>query len=223
MTDGLMARAADRSAPTDLGIVHSSALIRQGLGDLLRHPDVRVEGLFSSAAEVLARPLEAASILLYDISTAHQDGPAQISRLRDELPQVRILMINVPDDDQAIIECVRVGAAGCILQDASLDDLLSAIRSLVAGTPLTSARVITSLFTYVAGKHNQPDSAQPVPLTAREEQILALMADSLSNREIAQRLFLQPQTVKNYVHVIFQKLDVHDRLQFLRLIKPTRR
>lgn len=163
-----------------------------------------------------------AAILLYDIATAHHDGPAQVTRLHDELRLVRILMINVPDDDQAIIECVRAGVAGCILQDASLDDLLSALRNLVAGTPLTSARVVTSLFAYVAGKHSQPDSALPVELTAREEQILALMADTLSNREIAQRLFLQPQTVKNYVHVIFQKLDVHDRLQLLRLIKRTR-
>lgn len=223
MIDELMAGAGDGRAPTALGIVHSSALVRQGLADLLRHPDVCIDGLYAAATDVLARPPEAASILLYDIGTAHQDGPVQITQLHDELPQLRILMINVPDDNQAIIECVRVGAAGCILQDASLDDLLSAIRGLVAGTPLTSARVITSLFTYVAGKQSQPDSAPPVPLTAREEQILALMADSLSNREIAQRLFLQPQTVKNYVHVIFQKLDVHDRLQFLRLIKPTRR
>jgi DNA-binding NarL/FixJ family response regulator len=223
MTDELIARAGDGHAPIALGIVHGSALIRQGLGDLLRDPDVCVDGLYGGAADVLARPPEAASILLYDIGTAHQDGPTQISRLNDQLHQVRILMINVPDDDQAIIECVRVGAAGCILQDATLDDLLTAIRSLVAGTPLTSARVITSLFTYVAGKRTQPDSAPPVPLTAREEQILALMADSFSNREIAQQLFLQPQTVKNYVHIIFQKLDVHDRLQFLRLIKPSRR
>lgn len=223
MTGELMASAPAGHAPVALGIVHGSALVRQGLADLLRHPDVRVDGLYAAAPQVLARPPEATSILLYDIGTAQQDGPAQITRLHDELPQVRILMINVPDDDQAIIECVRVGAAGCILQDASLDDLLSAIRSLVAGTPLTSARVITSLFAYVAGKRSQPESAPPVPLTAREEQILALMADSFSNQEIAKQLFLQPQTVKNYVHIIFQKLDVHDRLQFLRLIKPSRR
>ncbi len=223
MTDELMAQAGDGRIPIVLGIVHGSALVRQGLAELLRHPDVCVDGLYAGAPDVLGRPPQGPSILLYDIGTAHHDGPAQITRLHDELRQVRILMINVPDDDQAIIECVRVGAAGCILQDASLDDLLAAIRSLVAGTPLTSARVITSLFTYVAGKQGRPDSAPPVRLTEREEQILALMADSLSNREIAQRLFLQPQTVKNYVHVIFQKLDVHDRLQFLRLIKPTRR
>jgi DNA-binding NarL/FixJ family response regulator len=214
--------AGTRPEAIPVGIVHRSALIREGLRNLLSHPDVRVDGLFSGAEEVLAQPPEVASILLYDIGTAHEDGPAQLTRIHGDLGQVRILMINVPDDDQAIIECVRVGAAGCILQDASLGDLLSAIQNLVAGTPLTSARVITSLFTYVAGKQSQADSAPPVALTAREEQILALMADSLSNREIAQRLFLQPQTVKNYVHVIFQKLDVHDRLQFLRLIKPTK-
>jgi DNA-binding NarL/FixJ family response regulator len=209
--------------PIALGIIHSSALVRQGLERLVHHPDVRVDGLYTGAADVLSRRAEAASILLYDIGTAHEDGPEQVTRLHNEVPHARILMINVPDDDQAIIECVRVGAAGCILQDASLDDLLSAVHNLVAGTPLTSARVITSLFTYVAGKQRHPDSAPPVPLTPREEQILALMADALSNREIAKRLFLQPQTVKNYAHVIFQKLDVHDRLQFLRLIKPTKR
>jgi DNA-binding NarL/FixJ family response regulator len=206
-----------------LGIVHSSALLREGLGNLLRHADVRVAGLFAGAAELRSKPPLAAAILLYDLATAHQDGPAEITRLHDEQRQVRIVMINVPDDDQAIIECVRAGAAGCILQDASLDDLLSAIRNLVAGTPVTSTRVVTSLFSYVAGKGSQPEIAPPVRLTAREEQILALMADTMSNREIARRLFLQPQTVKNYVHIIFQKLDVHDRLELLRLIKrPSR-
>jgi DNA-binding NarL/FixJ family response regulator len=222
VSDELMERAGRRRVPIVLSIVHSSALLREGLGDLLRHADVRIEGLFAGAAEVRSKPPLATAILLYDIGTAHQDGQLELTRLHDELRQVRILMINVPDDDQAIIECVRAGVAGCILQDASLDDLLSAVRSLAAGTPLTSARVVTSLFSYVAGRHGQPEMAPPVLLTPREEQILALMADTMSNREIAQRLFLQPQTVKNYVHVIFQKLDVHDRLQLLRLIKRPR-
>ncbi len=108
------------------------------------------------------------------------------------------------------------------LADISVPEQVYRRLGLTVGPIFARTRVITSLFTYVAGKHSQPDSAPPVPLTAREEQILALMADSLSNREIVAAAVFATPDGQELVHVIFQKLDVHDRLQFLRLIKPTR-
>jgi DNA-binding NarL/FixJ family response regulator len=161
--------------------------------------------------------------LLYDLASARQEGPAQIMPVHARLPQAKILMFNVVDDDQAIIECVRVGASGCVLQDASIEDLLTAIRSLAAGIPHTSARVITSLFSYVAGLQAGEERMQPVPLTKREEQILELLAEGLSNKDIAQRLQLQPQTVKNYVHLVLQKLDLRNRLDVIKLLRSGKR
>jgi two-component system response regulator DesR len=82
--------------------------------------------------------------------------------------------------------------------------------------------VITSLFSYVASLQAGEDRLPPTPLTKREEQILQLIAEGLSNKEIAQKLYLQPQTVKNYVHLILQKLDLRSRLDVIKFLRSGR-
>jgi DNA-binding NarL/FixJ family response regulator len=206
--------------PIAVGIVHASVLIREGTRDLLsRQSEVRVVGTFGAAREVMEQPFNDDHVLIYDLGTAQRWLRERRGRCHNRLPHAKILMFNVTDDDQAIIECVRVGASGCILQDATLEDLLTAIRSLARGTPHTSPRVITSLFSYVASLQRGDDRLPPQPLTRREEQILQLVAQGLSNKEIAQKLFLRPQTVKNYVHLILQKLDVRNRLELIRKLR----
>ncbi len=207
-------------APIAIGVVHASRLIRDELKDMLtRQPGLQVVGSFGNAKQVLEHPPDEELVLVYDLATAHQDGPAPVMDLHQRLPRAKMLMFNVVDDDQAIIECVRVGASGCILQDASLEELVAAIRSVARGTPPSSPRIITSLFSYVARLQTGEDRLPPLPLTKREEQILQLMAEGLSNKEIAQKLYLQPQTVKNYVHLILQKLDLRSRLDVFKFLR----
>ncbi len=212
------------SAQTPVAVVHGSPPLRQGLGELLeRQTDLHLLGLFGSAAEVLEHVHPDEHVLLYDLATAHKDGPARVMKVHESLPGAKILMFNVTDDDQAIIECVRAGASGCVLQDASLDELVGAVRSLAQGTPTASPRVLTSLFSYVASLRDEGHPPLATKLTEREEQILQLMAEGLSNQEIARKLFLQPQTVKSYVHLILQKLDVRSRLEVIRSLRSGRR
>ena len=208
--------------PIAVALIHASPLIRQGMVDLLnRQPDVRLVGASNDAQAVLKQPPQGNCILLYDLETSHRDGPALMEQLR-RLPEVKILVFGVADDDQAIIECVRAGASGCILQTASLEDLLAAIRSLSQGTPPASPRVVTTLFSYVARLQAGDNSPPPTPLTRREEQILQLMAEGLDNKEIARRLYLQPQTVKNYVHLVLQKLNLRSRLEVIRSLRSSK-
>ena len=217
-------RGADVPDPILIAIVHSSRVMRDGVKDVLdQQPGIRVAATYGNAGEVLAGPLAQPHILLYDLASARQEGAAQVMPVHTRLPQAKILMFNVMDDDQAIIECVRVGAAGCVLEDASMEDLLTAIRSLAAGVPYTSTRVMTSLFSYVAGLQAGEERMKPVPLTKREEQILELLAGGMSNKEIARQLYLQPQTVKNYVHLVLQKLDLRNRLDVIKLFRSSRR
>ncbi len=203
--------------PMSVGVVHVGRLIRDGVTDLLGHEStVRVVGSFSSARDAQTVRADLDCVLLYDLATAHNDGAAELMALQHIRPRARILFFNVDDDDQAIIECVRAGASGCVLQDASLHDLIAAVRAVRDGRPPESSRVITSLFSYVASLRTGEDSVPPERLTPREQEILALMAEGLSNKEIAERLVLQPQTVKNYGHLIMQKLGVHSRLEVLK-------
>ncbi len=208
---------------TSVAIVHGSPPLRDGLGELLgRHRDMRVLRLFGSAGEVLEHLPEGEYVLLYDLATAHKDGAAKVMKLHESQPLAKILMFNVADDDQAIIECVRAGASGCVLQDASLEELVEAVRCLALGKPTASPRVLTSLFSYVASLRDAGHPPLAPKLTEREEQILELIAEGLSNQEIAKKLFLQPQTVKNYVHLILQKLDVRSRLEVIRSLRSGR-
>lgn len=206
-----------------VAIVHQSRLIREGLCDLLSRQDgLTVRAAYAGVADVAARPVTEDHVLLVDLATARASGAAAVMALRAGVPAARMLMFDVADDDQAVIECVRAGASGCVLQDASVPELLAAVASVWSGSTPHSPRVITSLFSYVARLERDGDRAEPVPLTPREEQILALMAEGLSNKEIASRLVLQPQTVKNYAHLVMQKLDLHSRLDVIRALRGRR-
>ncbi len=202
---------------TTVSVVHASPPLREGLGELLRrHTDLRMLGLYASADEALEHATDVDHVLVYDLTTAQKDGPAQVMKVHRSLPRAKILMFNVTDDDQAIIECVRTGASGCVLQDASMDELVGAIRGVARGGQIASPRVLTSLFGYVASLRDEDHPTLVSQLSRREEQILQLMAEGLSNRQIAEKMFLQPQTVRNYAHILFQKLDVHSRLDVIR-------
>lgn len=207
-----------------VGIIHGSQLVRDGIGDLLnKQSGVRVAGVFANAREALDHPLQGEHVLLYDLATSHQDGQALVHELRERIPEAKVLVFGVTDDVQAILECVRAGASGCILDDVSLDDLLTAIHSVSRGVPSSSPKVVTALFSYVANLQTADGERPPAtPLTVREEQILQLMAEGLDNKAIAQQLYLQPQTVKNYVHQVLQKLNLRNRLEVIRTVRSTK-
>ncbi len=202
-----------------VGVVHASRLIGEGLRDLLaRDGTLSLAAVFSDLAAAARAPIAGPHVLLADLSSVRAAGMGGIKALSASAPAARILVFDVEDNDAAIIECVRAGTAGCVLRDASLPELVAAIASVVDGTAPASPRILTSLFRFVAeqGLHGDASLAQ---LTPREEEILQLLAEGLSNKEIAGRLFLQPQTVKNYVHLVLQKLDVHSRLDVIRLLR----
>ncbi len=202
-----------------IGIVHSSPLLRESLQQVLtQQREVGRVSAFGSAQEVVEHPIAESHVLLYEWRTAKQDGTTSLTDLHDRVPQAKILMFNVANTDQAVIECVVAGAAGCILEEASLDELLDGIQQVCGGRPALSPRCIRSLFSYVMNHHLGDGHTAHASLTRREEEILRLVAAGLSNKEIAQRLYLQPQTVKNYVHQILQKLGLHRRREVMQVV-----
>lgn len=190
-----------------VAIVHGSPPIRAGLAELLgRRPDVRVAGTYPSLA-AMREAGAGAGVVLCELAAARADaGGAGAARL---------LVFDVADEDRTIIDCVQVGASGCVLRDAGLDELVAGIHSVSAGVTPCSARVVTSLFRYVAGRRDESHPVLAPSLTGREEQVLRLVAAGLTNHRIAERLGLRPQTVKNHVRRVFEKLDVHSRLELI--------
>jgi DNA-binding NarL/FixJ family response regulator len=192
-----------------VAVVHGSPPIREGLAELLgRRDDVRVVGTHAGLAALTAEGVDQAQVVLCDLEAARAGGAAVGE-------PARLLVFNVADEDRSIIDCVRLGASGCVLQDADLDELAAAIASVAQGRAPSSARIFTSLFRYVAGLRDEGHPVLAPSLTEREEEVLRLVAEGLGNREIAARLGLRLQTVKNHVHRVFEKLDVHSRNELL--------
>jgi two-component system, NarL family, response regulator DevR len=209
--------------PIAVAVVNSNPVMRQSFGNLLsQQPELHLAGLYAGIAELVERAPADELILIYDLETAHREGAPVVMTLQARLPRAKILMMNVSDNDEAIIEATRAGAAGCVLEDVSFEDLMIAIRSLADGSLPASPRVITSLYNYIASHQREDERIPGAELTPREQQILELIAQGLSNKEIAGQLLLRPQTVKNYVRMVFEKLGVHSRLDVMRLLKADR-
>jgi DNA-binding NarL/FixJ family response regulator len=122
----------------------------------------------------------------------------------------------MPDLNQEIMACIEAGAAGYVLKEATIDYLVETIRAVYQGESFCSPRLAASLFSRIAElvSERRPAIAPgAIKLTAREVEIIKEIAEGLSNQEIAQRLSIQPQTVKNHIHNILDKLQLHNRLE----------
>ena len=180
-------------------IVDDHPIVREGLrGMLAAEPDIEVAGEAASGDEAVAAvPRIAPDVVLMDLRMPSGDGVGAIERL----PGHRILVLTTFQDDPGIVRAIEAGAAGCLLKDASRADLAAAVRDVAAGrrvlSPEMSARLAAT-------------GERPV-LSARESEVLALVAEGLTNAQIGERLYIGQATVKTHLLRIFTKLGVSDR------------
>jgi DNA-binding NarL/FixJ family response regulator len=199
-------------------LVDDQALFREGLHTLLSvHPDLEVVGEAGNGEEALR--LAAATrpdVVLMDVQMPVLDGVAATRRLRAALPACRVILLTTFDDDEYVFEGLRAGAVGYLLKDAPSARLVDAIRAAARGEsflqPSIAAKVVAE-YTRLAGSAPPASSSLAEPLTERELEILRLLAEGASNKEIAAKLFLAEGTVKNHVTNILGKLGVTGRLQ----------
>ncbi|MEA3397062.1 MAG: response regulator transcription factor [Chloroflexota bacterium] len=194
-------------------------LMREGLRVLLDlTPDIRVVGEAGDGVEAVeqARQLSP-DVVLMDVRMPRLDGVAATRRLHDACPEVKVIILTTFDDDEYVFEGLRAGAVGYLLKDAPSEQLVEAIRAAACGEafiqPSVTRKVVAEFARLTERKHHR--RAQPLvkPLSAREMEVLALVAEGLSNREIGERLFITAGTVKNHVSNILSKLSVRDRTQ----------
>ncbi|MFF0523752.1 response regulator [Actinomadura nitritigenes] len=192
-------------------IVDDHPIVREGLrGMLAAEPGLEVAAEAASGDEAVAlAPRVRPDVILMDLRMPGGDGVSAIERLG---PGHRVLVLTTFEDDADIVRAVRSGAAGYLLKDASRTDLAAAIRDVAAGRTVLSPSVSARLDAARASEEREAGTASaPAVLSAREAEVLALVARGLTNAEIGARLFIGQATVKTHLLRVFTKLDVSDR------------
>jgi DNA-binding NarL/FixJ family response regulator len=201
-------------------IVDDHALVRRGMGHVVRESFGDAEIVEAgSAGEALAAMATAVDVALVDVRMPDSDGLELLHDMKVRWPDVPVIMLTSFDHAHYVRRALAEGAAGYMLKDATPDDLEQAIRVAISGGGnVLSPRVIQNLFESMdgsaGGDNGDGQSHRPAgSLTQRETDILALLAEGKSNRDISRSLFLSEKTVKAHLAAIFRKLGVTNRTQ----------
>ncbi|MGP3974491.1 response regulator [Streptomyces sp. 8N114] len=220
-SDSLGGVPARPAAPVRVFLLDDHEVVRRGLRDLLDgEPDLEVVGEASDAEEALTRvPAVRPDVAVLDVrlGSAEQDGDhsgIEVCReLRARMPELVCLILTSFDDDEALMDAVMAGAAGYVLKQIKGADLVSAIRTVADGTPLLDPGASGRVMARVRARENRAGPPELARLTPREREVLALIGEGLTNRQIGERLFLAEKTVKNRISAILGKLGVGRRVQ----------
>lgn len=198
------------ASPIRIILIDDHAVVREGVRAVLEtHEDLRVVGEFGSGSEALVSAAALApDVALVDLKMPGLSAPQTITALRERVPGIRILVFTSFGEDALIRATLDAGAIGYLLKDALQHDLVAAIRSVAAGETFLAPAAQRQLMELL----RKPQAARDA-LTARETDVLKLIAEGLSNKQIGKRLNLTEGTVKGYVSQILAKLRLEDRTQ----------
>ncbi|MER7490218.1 response regulator transcription factor [Streptomyces sp. NPDC126497] len=199
-------------------IADDQQMVRQGFTVLLNtQPDIEVVGQAVNGVDAVAQVAELApDVVLMDIRMPELGGIEATALITGATPHIRVLVLTTFDLDEYVYEALRAGASGFLLKDASADQLAEAVRVVAAGDALLAPGVTRRLiaeFSRLDARPRSPLKQRVGDLTGRETEVLALIAQGLSNAEIAARLVVAEQTVKTHVGRILVKLGLRDRTQ----------
>jgi len=198
-----------------LMIVDDYPLFRECLASVLTERErFRVLDVVESRQDALHKIKEhQPDVVLVDQNLPNQMALELTRRITRHYSHVRVLILGLTETEEEILTYVEAGASGYVLKEASIDDLQVAIDLVVRGETVCSPRVVHSMFSRLAELARQSEEIESLALTPREMEILQLVAEGLSNKQIADRLFLSLHTVKRHVHNILEKLQVQHRLE----------
>jgi DNA-binding NarL/FixJ family response regulator len=216
------ARPDSDRGPVRVLLADDQRLVRESLGTLLDLLDgIELLATASDGEEAIAlcdehRP----EVVLMDLRMPRLDGIGAIGRLRERHPDVRVIALTTFADDESVLGALRAGARGYLTKDAGAQDIRSAILTVAAGDaaldPAVQRHVVAALAGGSAAQEEpSADPAYELPdeLTPREAEVLTLIAQGLTNAEIAERLVVSPTTIKSHINHLFAKAGLRDRAQ----------
>jgi DNA-binding NarL/FixJ family response regulator len=196
-------------------ICDDQAIVRDGLELLLKlEKDIDVVGLAQDGAEAVDLVAKTSpDLVLMDIKMPGMNGVDATRKICTLYPNTKVLVLTTFDNDEWVFDAIRAGASGYLMKDTPRGKVIEAVRGTVMGKSYVDPLVAGKLLDRVASKQEQPATVITARLTNREVEVLRLLAQGLSNAEIAEKLHLSEGTVRNHVSSIFSKLDVTDRTQ----------
>ena len=208
-------------------LLAENRLLREALIRLLsKRNEFRIVGASSHSRSVQQEIISARpQIVLMDSSGSAEPKAALISSLRAAIRNLRFVMVDMEPDEEVLLKSIRAGAVGYILKDASAMEVAAAIREVAAGNAVCPAPLCMALFRYIFQHSPVPSDLSlvaDVGLSGRERQMLEMLSLRLTNKEIAQRLGLSEQTVKNHVHHILRKTGASNRLAVIEFCQNQR-
>jgi DNA-binding NarL/FixJ family response regulator len=184
--------------------------------------DIKVVGIARNGEQAIeAVGNSSPDIVLMDVRMPVMDGVEATRRIHDKSPDVRILVLTTFDEDKYVMDAIRYGALGYLLKDIPPSELIAALRAVNEGVSLVSPALLAKIFGNSAPSDaTEIDRNEPYHerLSNREMEILELVSDGYENRQIAEKLYIAEQTVRNYVSGIYAKIGVHSRLQAIKTI-----
>ena len=206
-------------------LVDDHALVRAAVRQAITAPDVEMVAEAATAEEALVLAAEVRpDVLLVDIDLPGMDGVALVRELAPRLPETRIVMLTVSSTDRHLLDAMRYGARGYLTKDLSPEALLRAVRSAWDGELAMSRRMAARLIDRL-GETSRRATGEAHPalgsLTAREAEVLRLLSDGLTDREIGEALTVSPRTVSTHVGGILHKLGVRNRSEAARRFRES--
>jgi DNA-binding NarL/FixJ family response regulator len=199
-------------------LIEDNRLLREGLTAMLKkQPDIEIVAAFGNGEDIVQKAREwKPQVILVDLGLRSQNSLRVVELVRQDSPEVKLIVMDLIPVQADIVEFVKAGVSGFLLKDATFEDFLKTIRSVAAGAKVLPPSLTGSLFSQIieqAVGEGKVKLIEAVRMTKREREVVELIAEGLSNKEIAQRLSVATYTVKSHVHNILEKLALHTRLQ----------
>lgn len=205
-------------APISLVLIDDNRLLREGLATMIHtQPGFRVLAASADVDEALQRVREfKPDIVLLDFGLEDHDSLSLTAMVHDEVPTARVIVMGLVAVQEDIANYVRAGASGFIMKDASFEEFFTTIRAVAGGEEILPPALTNTLFSQIVrnvSARSQAQALEAVRLTNREHQVIGLLGEGLSNKEIATRLHIAVHTVKSHVHNVLEKLALRSRLE----------